>query len=84
MQNKLTKKEIIKRLKKFGVEATLRPRKATLLELLKEKVNASTKDHCSGWYPVDKIEQDTNWSCIIRWISSVIVVGLLAGLLIPW
>ena len=50
MKSKLTKKEIIERLKKFGVEATLRPRKSTLLELLIEKVNNSTKEGCSGYY----------------------------------
>ena len=33
----MTKKEIIEELKKYGIEATLRARKSTLEELLKEK-----------------------------------------------
>ena len=37
----LTKREILKELKKFGIDATLRPRKAVLVELL-ERVK---KDH---------------------------------------
>ena len=36
-----TKKQIIEELKKYGVEATLRPRKATLEALLKSKKKAN-------------------------------------------
>ena len=47
----MTKKEIQKVLKeRFGIEVTLRPRKATLQRLLKDAVSKSTKEGCSGTY----------------------------------
>ena len=47
----MTKKEIQKVLKeRFGVEVTLRPRKATLQRILKAEVSKSTKAGCSGTY----------------------------------
>ena len=54
----MTKREIQKVLKeRFGIEVTLRPRKATLQRLLKDAVAKSTKAGCSGWY--EKIEEAT-------------------------
>lgn len=53
--NKLTKAEIIERLEIYGVKATLRARKATLVELLEEKIN-NENDKIQSWLRKSDIE----------------------------
>lgn len=83
-----TKKQLIEELKKFGVEATLRPRKAVLQELLKSKIAESTRKGCSGWYKkVEKVcdpkKKDFSWllgqGILYVVFFAVIVIGLF-----PW
>ena len=84
----MTKREIQKVLKeRFGIEVTLRPRKATLQRLLKDAVSKSTKEGCSGKYSFYEelkgpcsVKPKPDWS----WVPILIVLGISVMALGPW
>ena len=83
----MTKREIQKVLKeRFGIEVTLRPRKATLQRLLKDAVSKSTKNGCSGWHSQIEEITDPRKPCGPTYWKIIPIALFLLSLvvLLPW
>ena len=82
LMNKMTKQEIIDQLKLYGIDATLRPRKATLLALLKEKEDESTiyeplPVSTEEWMNFTKVEADRSnqiWVGLFLFLLGALIV----------